>query len=264
MNNCPTCNLPALSTCRCMRGDSTCAKGHSWHQCLVHQVMVLGISDHAKPGCSCPQKPKLDQVQESVLNALKSIQAFSSDSKIIARKMNGEGITLQQMITLIEGRDPDAMSFVQDICTTATHEVVRAFGKQQKPPAPKSEPADAPVQVKLSPVVFKAPVISSTTPFAALRDYMETLKDGELISKENIEQEFQLLAGTLQRFDVKAGVSGLKQHFWMLEDMYHLTMLAYEYRWTPETESYLKLKKLISEALAHLDQLERITYRWIG
>ncbi len=50
---CPTCDSPAITSCRCSRADSTCKNGHAWHFCTEHDCVVLGISDHSKSGCSC-------------------------------------------------------------------------------------------------------------------------------------------------------------------------------------------------------------------
>lgn len=54
MNLCPICEQPGRNTCRCPRGDTACENGHHWHRCEVHRQVVIGESDHAKSGCSCP------------------------------------------------------------------------------------------------------------------------------------------------------------------------------------------------------------------
>ena len=53
-NPCPACGRPPVDTCRCRRGDSRCALGHAWHRSEVHGAVVPGMSDHARPGCTCP------------------------------------------------------------------------------------------------------------------------------------------------------------------------------------------------------------------
>lgn len=57
MNLCPICEQPGRTTCRCPRGDTECENGHRWHRCEVHRRVVIGESDHAKSGCSCPAVP---------------------------------------------------------------------------------------------------------------------------------------------------------------------------------------------------------------
>ena len=53
MENCPICHQPPKVRCRCPRGDSTCENGHEWHTCMIHHVIVLGLSDHSTPTLSC-------------------------------------------------------------------------------------------------------------------------------------------------------------------------------------------------------------------
>jgi hypothetical protein len=52
-SKCPTCGEPCVGRCRCLRADSWCKNGHGWHRCTVHDVIVIGKSDHGKSGCSC-------------------------------------------------------------------------------------------------------------------------------------------------------------------------------------------------------------------
>ena len=52
-NLCPTCLEPAITTCRCFRQDSTCKNGHQWHTCTVHNMPVLGHSDHSIDTMTC-------------------------------------------------------------------------------------------------------------------------------------------------------------------------------------------------------------------
>jgi len=56
-NKCPECESPAVTMCRCFRGDSECEKGHRWHTCIVHKVKVSGHSDHSNnvgwKNCTC-------------------------------------------------------------------------------------------------------------------------------------------------------------------------------------------------------------------
>lgn len=56
---CPICSAPAKSVCRCKRSDTVCKNGHDWHICPVHDVPVIGKSDHAVPmtQCSCKTNP---------------------------------------------------------------------------------------------------------------------------------------------------------------------------------------------------------------
>jgi len=59
MNNlCPVCNQKSICSCRCMRSDSTCKNGHSWHTCIKHHVIVLGESDHSIDSFACTCKKK--------------------------------------------------------------------------------------------------------------------------------------------------------------------------------------------------------------
>lgn len=55
VGKCPTCDLPREGYCKCMRSDSTCQKGHSWHICIVHDRLVLGSFNHRldTDDCSC-------------------------------------------------------------------------------------------------------------------------------------------------------------------------------------------------------------------
>ncbi len=59
-NRCPICEGPAVTCCRCMRGDSVCAQGHQWHTCVPHGVVVVGSSDHAlnTNTCTCGKAGK--------------------------------------------------------------------------------------------------------------------------------------------------------------------------------------------------------------
>lgn len=57
-NSCPVCGGPAVMTCRCLKGDSSCSKGHHWHRCLVHNKIVIGHSSHGTSGCTCPEPEK--------------------------------------------------------------------------------------------------------------------------------------------------------------------------------------------------------------
>lgn len=54
-NICPQCGQSPEIMCRCPKGDSRCKNGHWWHTCLVHNCIVSGKSNHARPtyGCSC-------------------------------------------------------------------------------------------------------------------------------------------------------------------------------------------------------------------
>jgi len=52
---CPICGGEVMGTCRCMRGDSECENGHSFHVCVKHQMYVHGESDHSlsMDVCTC-------------------------------------------------------------------------------------------------------------------------------------------------------------------------------------------------------------------
>jgi hypothetical protein len=51
--NCPICSELAIASCKCIRGDSVCASAHHWHTCVVHNKVVIGISDHSLPMDTC-------------------------------------------------------------------------------------------------------------------------------------------------------------------------------------------------------------------
>jgi hypothetical protein len=53
MNNCPICEEPAVTSCRCFRRDSMCKNKHQWHTCVVHRVKVKGHSDHSINTFTC-------------------------------------------------------------------------------------------------------------------------------------------------------------------------------------------------------------------
>ena len=52
---CPVCGKPAVSRCRCIIGDFTCANGHEWHRCPMHKKDVVGSAHGSKffGGCTC-------------------------------------------------------------------------------------------------------------------------------------------------------------------------------------------------------------------
>ena len=52
---CPTCGEPAVAWCKCPRGDMKCAKGHHWHRCYFHGVLVPTAVGHKNPveTCTC-------------------------------------------------------------------------------------------------------------------------------------------------------------------------------------------------------------------
>jgi hypothetical protein len=70
-NQCPICGAEISVTCRCLRGDSTCAAGHHFYRCLKHEVFVEGESDHSRPTieCSCG-KDKIDKIVDKHLSPL--------------------------------------------------------------------------------------------------------------------------------------------------------------------------------------------------
>ena len=44
---CPICEEHYVTCCKCPTHDCTCANGHRWHSCLVHNKIVIGKSDHS-------------------------------------------------------------------------------------------------------------------------------------------------------------------------------------------------------------------------
>jgi len=44
--NCPTCNEPGVTTCRCRAGDTRCKNGHHWHR--FNGEIHFGPWDHGK------------------------------------------------------------------------------------------------------------------------------------------------------------------------------------------------------------------------
>lgn len=64
MDKCPTCDEMYATQCRCPKSDRTCPSGHKWHRCTVHNVVVMGHSDHSKPtfDCTCPKRSNDESV----------------------------------------------------------------------------------------------------------------------------------------------------------------------------------------------------------
>lgn len=62
---CPVCGEKRTSSCRCMRADSRCPNNHEWHNCTVHNVVVIGPSDHSgdtyRCTCSRAERPPREQ-----------------------------------------------------------------------------------------------------------------------------------------------------------------------------------------------------------
>lgn len=56
---CPDCNSLYIIRCKCPRGDRSCDNGHSWHYCLVHNKLVIGLSNHSLSTFSCTCKPNI-------------------------------------------------------------------------------------------------------------------------------------------------------------------------------------------------------------
>ena len=54
-NLCPICGEKPMGNCKCPRRDSYCSNGHWWHTCVVHNIVILGASDHSMPTniCTC-------------------------------------------------------------------------------------------------------------------------------------------------------------------------------------------------------------------
>lgn len=53
MDKCPVCGGDFIVQCRCPLSHRQCAKGHQWHRCPVHDVIVVGPDDHKKPTNDC-------------------------------------------------------------------------------------------------------------------------------------------------------------------------------------------------------------------
>jgi hypothetical protein len=54
---CPVCTERCVERCKCDLGDSRCKNGHDWFTCPVHQLIVLGNSDHNKGYEVCQCRP---------------------------------------------------------------------------------------------------------------------------------------------------------------------------------------------------------------
>jgi hypothetical protein len=68
---CPVCGQMYALRCKCFVGDRTCSQGHHWFICPVHNVIVIGESDHSKStfSCHCEDYPE---------NKIHSIIAYST------------------------------------------------------------------------------------------------------------------------------------------------------------------------------------------
>lgn len=57
---CPICGEPPVVVCRCIYKDAHCKKGHYWHTCLKHGVVVpYQLPSHIeflKNTCTCERK----------------------------------------------------------------------------------------------------------------------------------------------------------------------------------------------------------------
>lgn len=55
VDRCPICNRLWIKVCKCPRADMECLKGHKWHNCVVHNNVVIGNVDHSIPTnrCTC-------------------------------------------------------------------------------------------------------------------------------------------------------------------------------------------------------------------
>lgn len=62
MNSCKVCGGKIVLQCKCLRGDATCEKGHSYHFSPYHNEYHLGKADHSipfdSPDC-CSDKKKI-------------------------------------------------------------------------------------------------------------------------------------------------------------------------------------------------------------
>lgn len=82
-NNCPVCGEKAIMSCKCPRHDSVCTNKHKWHTCTIHDVKVLGSSNHSTDTmtCTCLNKNKrpLD-IKTRILNALEDwVHTYASE-----------------------------------------------------------------------------------------------------------------------------------------------------------------------------------------
>jgi hypothetical protein len=54
--HCPICKEKSVGGCRCKRTEKWCKNKHIWHQCSVHNKIVVGSSHNIEPkedGCTC-------------------------------------------------------------------------------------------------------------------------------------------------------------------------------------------------------------------
>lgn len=63
MDKCIICNGKIISKCRCIRRDSTCEDGHTFHYSPVDKEYHLGISNHGSEEC-CQGKEKILHVEK--------------------------------------------------------------------------------------------------------------------------------------------------------------------------------------------------------
>lgn len=81
--NCPTCGSPYETRCRCMRGDSWCKNGHSWHVCFVHQKIVLGEANHSLDINQCTCKDNKNMITEQEYK--KALAQLEEANQIISK-----------------------------------------------------------------------------------------------------------------------------------------------------------------------------------
>jgi hypothetical protein len=60
MLNCPICNERYVAQCKCPLGERSCVNSHYWYTCLVHNIVVIGKSNHniSTTDCHCNDYPE--------------------------------------------------------------------------------------------------------------------------------------------------------------------------------------------------------------
>ncbi len=124
---CPVCGESRVENCRCPRADSTCPKGHKWHNCVVHGVRVMGHSDHSKPTdtCTCinPLKERNSLMEAEVTVTLTNGVTIKGEPKKVAETLieMGQGINdgvhyLSESKGLVKIADMHPMHIKNAIC----------------------------------------------------------------------------------------------------------------------------------------------------
>lgn len=50
---CPECGEKSIVVCRCLRSESVCKNGHTWHWCVRHGIVAKGKVSHGIPTDQC-------------------------------------------------------------------------------------------------------------------------------------------------------------------------------------------------------------------